>query len=373
MGKLTKVSAAAMAIAFLAASAPASAQEAARAPWRTSGALIDEDSSGDDGHRYDHHAVLLEAGQRYSLTVTSDAFDPVARLYRSGQGDPVAENDDSDGSLNARINYSPAEGGEFVLRVSAFATEGRGAYVARLEVLPPLPPGVAVPWSTTGRLEDGDGAGEGSGRADDHVVRLEAGRRYRLYAESEAFDPVAELRAPGRGEVVARNDDSGGSLNSRISYGASESGDYVFTVSSFGADGRGAYRAGVELMPPLPPPVSAPGTTVSASGSWALWQGALEASDPDSGGRRFDDYLIRVEAGQRRYISLEGTGFDTLVQVLVPAERDKDSPAVLEQDDDAGAGLNSFLVFAPEQAGDYIVRVTSVGDSNGAYRLWISQ
>lgn len=369
MRKLTTASIAAMAIALLAA--PVSAQ----APWSASGALVDADSSGDDQRRYDHYPLSLEAGRRYSITVVSDAFDPVARLYRHGEAEPVAENDDSGGTLNSRITYTPAADGEFVLRVSAFAVEGRGAYTARLEVLPPLPPlppGAPVPWSTAGRLDDADGAAEES-RSDDHVVRLEAGRRYRLTVESDAFDPVAVLHAPGRGEVVAQNDDSGGTLNSRIAYSPSETGDYVLTVSSFSADGRGAYRAAVEPMPPLPPPVSAPGTSVSASGSWSLWQGALNASDPEVGGRPFDDYLIRVEAGQRRYISLEATGFDALVQVLRPAERASDSPATLDQDDDAGAGLNSFLVFAPEEAGDYIVRVTSVGGGSGAYRLWVSQ
>lgn len=358
---------AALALAMLASPA------AAQAPWSASGELTDSDSVGDEQRRHDDHPIRLEAGQRYSLTVNSEAFDPLARLYRTGEDQPVAENDDSDGSLNSRIVYAPAAGGDYVLRVTAFSEAGRGAYTARVEALPPLPPGMPVPWSTSGVLEDRDGTeGDEGARHDDHVLRLEAGRRYRLTAESEAFDPVATLHAPGRGEEVARNDDSGGTLNSRIAYSPPETGDYVLTVSSFAADGRGAYRATAELAPPLPPPVSAPGERVSASGSWSLWQGALDASDPDHDGRRFDDYLIRVEAGRRRYVSLEGNGFDALVQVLRPATRESDSPEILDQDDDAGAGLNAFLVFAPEEAGDYIVRVTSVGEGGGAYRLWIS-
>ena len=356
-------------IIALAIATPAAAQ----APWSASGELSDSDSAGEEQRRYDDHSIRLEAGQRYSLTVNSDAFDPVARLYRAGEDEPVAENDDSGGSLNSRINYTPAAGGDYVLRVIAFSDGGRGAYTARVEALPPLPPGVPVPWSTSGTLEDGDAAeGDEGARRDDHVVRLEAGRRYRLFVESSAFDPVATLHAPGRGDVVAQNDDSGGSLNSRIAFSPPEAGDYVFTISSYAADGRGAYRAGVELAPPLPPPVPTPGERVSTSGSWSLWRGALDATDPDQDGRHFDDYLIRIEAGRRRYISLEGNGFDALVQVLRPAGRDSDAPEILDQDDDAGAGLDSFLVFAPEEAGDYIVRVTSVGEAAGAYRLWIS-
>lgn len=365
---LATASFAALALAMLASPA------AAQAPWSASGALTDADSQDEGRHRYDEHRIRLEAGRRYRIAVDSEAFDPVARLYRAGEAQPVAENDDSAG-LNPRISYAPAQGGDYVLRVVAFAEDGRGAYTARVAALPPLPQGAPVPWSTSGLLEDSDSGGEGSEgqRHDEFPIRLEAGRRYRLSVDSSAFDPVATLLGPGGGEEVARNDDSGGTLNSRIAYSPRENGDYVLRVSSFAEDGRGAYRAGAELMPPLPPPVSTPGTSVSVNGSWTLWQGELGEADPDNDGRRFDDYLIRVEAGQRRYISLEGNGFDALVQIVRPATRESDTPDILDQDDDAGAGLNAFLVFAPEEAGDYIVRVTSVGGgAAGAYRLWIS-
>ena len=349
--------------ALILALSPASAQ----APWSVAGELADADRQDESRRRYDEHGIRLEAGGRYRIAVDSEAFDAVARLYRAGVAEPVAENDDGEG-LNPRITYVPAAGGDYVLRVAGFSEAGRGAYTARVAAAPPLPPGVALPWSVAGRLDASDGG------ADDHVLRLEAGRRYRLTVDAEVFDPVATLYAPGRTEQVARNDDSGGTLNSRISYTPPASGDYVLSVSAFGAGGRGEYRAAAELMPPLPPPVSTPGTSVAVNGSWSLWQGMLAESDPDNSGRRFDDYLIRAEAGRPRYISLEGNGFDAMVQVLRPAGRDSETPDILDQDDDAGAGLNAFLVFAPEEAGDYIVRVTSVGGgAAGAYRLWISQ
>jgi len=350
---------AALALAMLAAPA------AAQAPWSAAGELTDADSQDEGQHRYDEHRIRLDAGQRYRISVDAPEFDTVARLYRAGTAEPVAENDDGEG-LNPRITYVPPESGDFVLRVLGFSEAGRGAYTARVAALPPLPPGVPVPWSTAGSLADPGGA--------DHVLRLEAGQRYRFSVESSAFDPVATLYAPGRGEQVARNDDSGGTLNSRISYTPSASGDYVLSVTAFSSGRPGHYRASADLAPPLPPPVSEPGASVAVNGSWSLWQGMLAETDPDNGGRRFDDYLIRVEPGQRRYISLEGNGFDAMVQVLRPASRDSETPDIVDQDDDAGAGLNAFLVFAPEEAGDYIVRVTSVGGGGaGAYRLWISQ
>ena len=235
------------------------------------------------------------------------------------------------------------------------------------------PAAAQAPWSAAGELTDADSQDEGQHRYDEHRIRLEAGQRYRISVDSEAFDPVARLYRAGGADPVAENDDGSG-LNPRISYTPAESGEHVLRIVAYSEDGRGAYTAGVATQEPLPPPILEPGTNVSVNGTWSLWRGELAAGDAENDGRRFDDYPIRVEAGQRRYIQLDGIGFDTLVQIIRPDSRGNDSPDVVEQDDDGGAGFDSFLVFAPEEAGDYIVRVTSFGSGpGGAYRLWISQ
>lgn len=236
-------------------------------------------------------------------------------------------------------------------------------------------------WIVDGELVDGDaqapaeeGAEQGAARHryDDHRIRLDAGRRYRLSVNSEAFDPLARLLRAGQTEVIAENDDSGESLNSRISYTPAESGDYILRVTGFAADARGAYHAEAAQLPPLPAPISQPTRNVPVTGAWSLFEGDLAATDPEIEGKHYDDYLIQVAAGQVRYISLEGQGFDALVQVLRAGEREGGDP--LEQDDDTGAGFNSLLAFAPEEAGDYIVRVTTFGENTtGTYRLWVSQ
>ncbi len=229
-------------------------------------------------------------------------------------------------------------------------------------------------WSADGRLEDGDRQDAEGNRYDDHNIRLEPGRRYRITAASDDFDTLIRLYRTGEAEPVAENDDSGADLNSRIVYAPADGADFTLRILSFSADGRGAYAARVEAMPPLPPPVSEPGTPVEVTGTWSLWQGELTAADPDQEGRHYDDYLIRIEAGQTRYISLEAQGFDAYVQVLRAAGRDSDPPDAVDGDDDAGAGLNALLGFAPDEPGDYVVRVTSYEEGAlGPYRLWVSR
>jgi hypothetical protein len=364
----TAASMAAIAIAFLAA--PAWAQ----APWSAAGELTDSDSSGDEQRRYDDHAIHLEAGQRYRISVDANAFDAVARLYRAGDtATAVAENDDGEG-LNPRISYSPAASGDYILRVQAFGADGRGAYTAAIASLPPLPPSVPVPWSTSGRIasEDSVVAGTEGRRFDEYSLRLEGGRRYRFSVDASAFDPVARLYRAGTDEVVAENDDSNGTLNSLISYRAPESGDYVLRVSPLVADGRGAYRAAAALAPAWP----APATYFQRMEAtvWRVYAGALAAGDGDNGGVLFDDYVVHFEAGQERMIMLDALGaepFDTVLQIFRAGDREGEP---LSSNDDSGGALNSMLVFKAEQAGDYIVRATALGSgATGAYRLRVSE
>ena len=357
------------ALAFTFAAAPASAQ----APWSASGELTDNDSVGDEQHRYDDHTIQLEAGTRYRISVDSSAFDPVARLYRQGSTAPVAENDDGDG-LNSRINYTPTESGSYTLRVLAFAAEGRGAYTAGIAQLPPLPPGQPVPWSVNGRIDDDDAsAGADSPHYDEHVLRLEAGRRYILKVESSAFDPVARLYRAGEEEVLAENDDGGDGLNSRISFVPETTGDYALRVTPLANDGRGAYRASAELAPPLPAPLTM-FQRMSAT-VWRVYEGALTNGDGEGGanGARVDDYLVHFDRNQERMIMLDSPGgeFDTVVQVLRADRRDGEP---LASNDDSGGTLNSMLQFKAEEAGDYIVRVTAFApDGRGRYRLRVSE
>jgi hypothetical protein len=365
MRKFWTASVAAMAFTLMAA--PASAQ----APVSVSGELTDNDSVGDEQHRFDDHVFQLEAGQRYRISVDSSAFDPVARLFRQGSTSAVAENDDGDG-LNSRINYTPTESGAYTLRVLAFSAEGRGAYSVGLASLPPLPPGVPVPWSTRGRIETSDPSSGADGyHYDEYTLRLEAGRRYILKAESSAFDPYARLYAAGEDNVLAENDDGGDGLNSRISFVPETTGDYVLRVAPLANDGTGAYRASAELAPPLP----APQTLFQRMSAivWRIYSGTLTNADGESpSGTRVDDYVVHFAAGQERFIALDAANFDAVVQVLSVEGREGGEP--LASNDDGGNSLNSLLRFKAENAGDYIVRVTALsGDGRGAYTLRVSE
>ena len=366
MRKFWTASVAAMAFTFM--TAPASAQQ----PWSVSGEITNDDAGG-TGQHYDNHVIHLDAGQRYRISVDSSALDTVAQLYRAGTSEPVAQNDDGDG-LNPRINYTAPASGDYTLRVLGFSAEGRGAYTASVATLPPLPPGQAVPWSTSGRIENSDASAGAEGpHYDEHMLRLEAGHRYIIKVESSAFDPVARLYKAGEDDVVAENDDGGDGTNSRISFVPETSGDYALRVVPLANDGRGAYRASAEMAPPLPPPLTL-FQRMSAL-VFRVYEGALTNADGEGGanGARVDDYLVHFDRNQERLIMLDSPegGFDTVVQVLRASNREAEP---LASNDDSGGTLNSLLQYKADEAGDYIIRVTSfAADGRGRYRLRVSE
>ena len=61
-----------------------------------------------------------------------------------------------------------------------------------------------------------------------------------IRASSSAFDTILTLRDPS-GNVIDRNDDSEGTLNSLIRRTLTTAGLYTFTISSFGSSRTGAY------------------------------------------------------------------------------------------------------------------------------------
>ncbi len=212
------------------------------------------------------------------------------------------------------------------------------------------------PFTATGTLQ---GCNPRNG---DHAVRLTAGTRYTIRAASEDFDTMLALYRSGSNEPIAENDDADGSLNSRISYAASESGTYCLRVTGYGGGGGGSYTVSAEIAAPAPPASSTPTRTESTE--WRVFDGELAGDGTPR------DYALALAEGQFAMISLESDAFDPVVEVRRADDPDGD---VIESDDDGGSGLNSFLVFAGEP-GDYVVRVRAYSSGGeGAYTLKIGQ
>ncbi len=238
-----------------------------------------------------------------------------------------------------------------------------GAPVALAQTSAPADPA----WSADGRLDETD-ARDGDERPyDDHLVGLAPGQRYRLSLTSEDFDPVVQLYRPGESEAIAENDDGEG-FNPRLFFTAGADGDYVVRVLGFSADAAGAYKLRIEPVPPLPPVIAA-APVGSETTTWRVYTGDLPAGGAEEA--NVHDYSLSLDAGTEALIRVDSEAFDPLVQVYRAGERDGEP---LASDDDSGGGFDPLLLFRPEEAGDYLVRVTSFnGGEGGSYRLRIGR
>ena len=98
----------------------------ASGPITWNGELATDDRM--EGSRYyDTFAFEALPGQRFTVELNSNAFDPVLRL-----GTPSGlsmEDDDGGGSLNSRIDIPSAEAGTYTVHVTTYALQSRGPYV----------------------------------------------------------------------------------------------------------------------------------------------------------------------------------------------------------------------------------------------------
>ena len=199
-------------------------------------------------------SVTLVAGHSYVFDLTSTGLDdPVLDLY-----DPsvnfVATDDDSGGARNSRIAYTAETSGTYYLGASAFDTGTGGYTVHATEVQDDYP------WAieTTGIVSIG-GTASGvinyDGDADLLKVTLVAGVTYVFELTRTVgglSDPYLQLYDPAI-NLVAFDDDSAGSGNSRITFTATAGGTYYLGAFDY-LSGTGGYTiaaATVDVTAPL--------------------------------------------------------------------------------------------------------------------------
>lgn len=223
-----------------------------------------------------------------------------------------------------------------------------------------------------GRLEEGDARTRGGDayRYDDYRVQLRAGQRLQVEMRSSDFDAYLEIYAEGRtsGDSLASDDDGAGSgANARLRFTPESDGVYIVRARPFSGLETGAYT--LALSERVAPRQPRPGRiSVGGNVSGRLTSGDAEDED----GNNFDAFAFRAGAGERVAVLLESDDFDPLVRIGRVVNGSFVQAA--ENDDGAGKGLNSYLVFTAPQAGEYVIQAASLGGgAEGDYRLSLEQ
>ncbi len=329
-----------------------------------------EIETGDDA---DWFAIDLEAGTEYvfdlegSETGQGTLVDPILYLRDAG-GEVVDMDDDGGEGLNSRIVFTPDEDGTYYLSAESWG-DHVGTYTLSVSMEefagddhadgPDTSDVIQIGSAGYGEIETGDDA-------DWFAIDLEAGNEYVFDLEGDEtgqgtlVDPILYLRDAG-GEVVDMDDDGGEGLNSRIVFTPDEDGTYYLDAQSWG-DHTGSYALFASLVTDGDDHPDGPET-----GSWLDMDGRVTGTIES--GNDADWFGVWMEAGHQYQFDLEGdsTGQGSLIDpMLFLMDENGD---MITMDDDGGEGLNSRIVFAPEQDGIYYLSAESWGEHTGSYVL----
>lgn len=224
---------------------------------------------------------------------------------------------------------------------------------------PVLEPDVPVAGTLMrGDLERNDGSYYDLYRFD-----VRAGTVYTIELRSDAFD--AYLSA-GRtvDELEWSDDDSAGGLDSRLTFTAPTSGQYVVLANSLSDGESGPYSLQLSVSGRAAPPSRPERHVVDGT----ISSGDAVVPLTASGWRRHADaYTLHLSEGQE--VSVEMTspsgseGFDTYLKVVLGDE-------TVEQNDDAGSVRRSALTFTADRSGAYTIYAgTFSEDGRGPYEL----
>ena len=318
----------------------------------------------------DWYRLNVRSGRRYRIALagTEGAETPLGDPYLrvlSRDGEELAVNDDSEGSLNSMLDFVPQRSGQVFVEARAYADAYAGSYTLSIneERLPT--DNYSADRSTRGRINVGQSVESSLDFPNDRDwfrVRLEQGESYRFTLNgsggSALGDPLLRLYGPN-GDELAMDDDGGGGLNSHLEYTASSTGNYYLEARGFSDEATGGYTLAA-LAGDIPADASTD-VTLSADGDYRM--GVLAPA-----GDR-DWYRVDLAEGQGVRISLSGDETadalgDPYLVIYGP------DGGEVARDDDGGEGLNSWLEYQAATGGAHFIEVRGfVDDASGRYAL----
>lgn len=297
-------------------------------------------------------------------------MDTFLELRRPDAEQPLLTNDDRPGSLNSRIRFTALEGGNYIIRARPLFDEA-GDYELRVSLAPPPPPPVRLADGQTPfqlgpdspRSEAISGYGSApfafDGSADERVrIAVESSRPF-----------LAVSLADGTNRVIARTRTT--ASKAVLIASLPSTGHYQLLVEAPTSEAQTNLTIRLDRRTtPTPSP-----TRIIHVGETLQGELGLDSNlSIDPYGTGFvqglnEIFAIAVRPGEPVTILLESAAFDP---VLDAGAQSAIGFAIAVSNDDGGGGLNSQLVLRPTRAGIIFLRVRSIGNGSGPFRISVS-
>jgi len=190
---------------------------------------------GPQGQRFTFEA---DAGERVEIVLRSDDFDSYLEII-APDGTSTTD-DDSAGGLDSKIILSADSSGVYDVYARDLGGQSIGSYTLSFTRLD----SGRLLLDTRGELTRDDAADISGKYYDIHPFTVTEGRLVTIDVRSNEFDGYAIVRSDS-GQVLHRDDDSGGNSNPRIVFTAERSETLELVVTTFSAETVGGYDVSI--------------------------------------------------------------------------------------------------------------------------------
>lgn len=322
----------------------------------------------------DWYRLNARTNQRYRIALNAaegaetPLGDPYLRIV-DADGTELASSDDSEGSLNSLLEFTPQSNGPVYVVAAAYADAYQGAYTLSVAAERAPTDAIGANRNTRGRValgQDVNGVLDFAGDRDWYRVRLSEGQSYRFRlntgeGENALGDPLIKIIGPD-GVELAMDDDGGGNLNSYLEFTAPTTGNYFIEARGFMDDAVGAYA--LSAREGDTPADTSTDVSLSAEGDYR--EGVLSPA-----GDR-DWYRLELAEGQGIRLGLSSSEAadalgDPYIVLYGP------DGAEVARDDDSGDGLNAWLEYSAAAAGTHYFEARGFSeDATGRYVISVT-
>lgn len=317
------------------------------------------DAAGDK----DWYRVTLDAGQVYRVALDgagdADALaDPLVRVVNA-RGQEVARDDDGGAGLNSYLEFTPTARGTYFVEARGFSDDATGGYELRV-ARGDIPNDATTDATISADGDSREGVLSPAGDSDWYRLDLTADQAVRIQlnnAESNGVgDPLLVIHGPD-GAEVARDDDSGGNLNSYLEFTATTAGHYFVEARGFSDTAEGGYVLQV---------------TSGEIGATADTSEAITPGNPRTSqinpANDTDWFSINLVEGRPYRFTLAAADGDGGLADPVLGLLDGEGHEIAT-DDDGGKGVSSYLSFTPKTSGTYYLAASGYNGGTGRYTL----
>jgi hypothetical protein len=331
-----------------------------------------------DGRRYALWTFRGNAGQYVTIDMQSTDIDSYL-ILQDQNGNELQHNDDFNSSLNSRIQYTLPYSGMYRLMTMSYRTSGVmfGSFTVSVNgagnVAQPIGQmtsgQIAIGQVMTSQLTGASPVNNENRRYALWTFFGNAGQTVQLDMTSGELDSYLALQDQN-GNELQRNDDFGGSLNSRITQTLPYTGTYRIMAMSLRTSGVmfGTYSLSVTGAGMVAQPMANASGVVGQIGLNQQLQGVLGPADARWDNKPFQAYQFQCAAGQTFQMDILSS-WDNYALVFDPMGN------VVARDDDGGdVGLNARIAHTCTMSGVYRLAVTTYTSSTtaGAYTLQVS-